>query len=528
MMRWWWFGPSVTRTELDRELDRDGRGRASAGSRWPSSIRSVRRTTTFMSDEFLADLRFAADRAHELGLRFDLTLGSGWSFGGPHISDDTGRPPAALGAPRDRAGRRSTCPAVAPWPGDELVAAYVGAGSLQEPPAAYAWLPVADGRLQIEPGSRAPASCCSRTPAAPARTSSAPRPGPRVRCSTTTRPRPRRPTCAAVGDPMLDAVPAELVGSVFCDSLEVYGADWTPGLPAEFARRRGYDLLPVLHLLTVDGRRRGPAARRLPPHAGRAVRGELRRRLPALGRRAGRAVPDPELRDAAGHGQQLPVRRPLRGRGLGLAGDPPDPVGVVGRPTSTGGRWSPPRSGPGCTRPPSGPPRWTSRARPTSTCSTGSTSWSGTAGPTRRPTPRARLVLLRRRRDGRPQPVVAGHAGAQRYLSRLCWLLQQGEPVADVAVYVPDDDLFAAMGRAPGGSLDTWREARGRIPSRRSRRRSGPPGWTSTWSTTTRSRSPPPDATAVVVVPATTSVPPATAAGSTGCARPAARCRDSR
>ncbi len=43
-------------------------------------------TTDFGSAAFLADLRFAADRAHELGLRFDLTLGSGWSFGGPHIS----------------------------------------------------------------------------------------------------------------------------------------------------------------------------------------------------------------------------------------------------------------------------------------------------------------------------------------------------------------------------------------------------------------------------------------------------------
>ena len=43
------------------------------------------------------------------------------------------------------------------------------------------------------------------------------------------------------------------------------------------------------------------------------------------------------------------------------------------------------------------------------------------------------------------------------YLSRLCWLLRQGEPVADVAVYVPNEDLFATMGRAsaarwtPGG-----------------------------------------------------------------------------
>ena len=51
-----------------------------------------------------------------------------------------------------------------------------------------------------------------------------------------------------------------------------------------------------------------------------------------------------------------------------------------------------------------------------------------------------------------------------RYLSRLCWLLQQGEPVADVALYVPNEDLFATMGRAQGGSLDTWREATRQIP----------------------------------------------------------------
>ena len=53
-----------------------------------------------------------------------------------------------------------------------------------------------------------------------------------------------------------------------------------------------------------------------------------------------------------------------------------------------------------------------------------------------------------------------------RYLSRLCWLLQQGEPVADVALYVPNDDLFATMGRAQGGSLDAWREAQRPDPAR--------------------------------------------------------------
>ena len=52
-----------------------------------------------------------------------------------------------------------------------------------------------------------------------------------------------------------------------------------------------------------------------------------------------------------------------------------------------------------------------------------------------------------------------------RYLGRLCRLLRQGEPTADIALYVPNDDLFATMGRSQGGSLDTWREARRRIPT---------------------------------------------------------------
>src|SRR5699024_8766865 len=46
--------------------------------------------------------------------------------------------------------------------------------------------------------------------------------------------------------------PAHLLGSVFSDSLEVYDAGWTAALPEQFRQRRGYDLLPVLHLLEVD------------------------------------------------------------------------------------------------------------------------------------------------------------------------------------------------------------------------------------------------------------------------------------
>ena len=50
------------------------------------------------------------------------------------------------------------------------------------------------------------------------------------------------------------------------------------------------------------------------------------------------------------------------------------------------------------------------------------------------------------------------------YLRRLCWLLRQGEPVADVAVYVPTRTCSPPWAGAVGGSLDTWREANRRIP----------------------------------------------------------------
>jgi hypothetical protein len=47
-----------------------------------------------------------------------------------------------------------------------------------------------------------------------------------------------------------------------------------------------------------------------------------------------------------------------------------------------------------------------------------------------------------------------------RYLNRLCLLMRQGSPVSDVLVYICEQDVFARMGTAVGGSLDAWREAR--------------------------------------------------------------------
>jgi hypothetical protein len=249
MVRWWWFGPQVQRAELRRELEqmRDaGFGGAEIAFVYPLSAETDR----FLSATFLADLRFAVETAAELGLRCDLTLGSGWSFGGPHIDADT----AARRMHWDRqeiTPQARTIPSPTTWPGDELIAAYVGDGSMQEPPVEYRRLDTDDAGIRVPAGS-----------------------GPRVLLTVTSRLTGQNVKRAAAGaegpvldhysaeaigrhidavcEPLLDAVPANLIGSVFCDSLEAYQADWTPRLLAEFAARRGYDPIDDLWLLVVD------------------------------------------------------------------------------------------------------------------------------------------------------------------------------------------------------------------------------------------------------------------------------------
>ena len=150
MMRWWWFGPAVDRAEIDRELAvmaDAGIGGVEVAYVYPLAPDS----DEFGSPEFLANLRYAAEAAQALGLRFDLTLGSGWSFGGPHISAEHAARKLAW-EQREISPGSATIPVVSRWPGDELVAAYLGAGSLQETPAGLTPLPVVNGAIEIPAG----------------------------------------------------------------------------------------------------------------------------------------------------------------------------------------------------------------------------------------------------------------------------------------------------------------------------------------------------------------------------------------
>ena len=91
MMRWWWFGPAVTEPELEREMrlmKEGGIGGFEVQPVYPVVLddpASGIKNLPFLSDEFIAALRFTSKTARELGLRFDLTLGSGWPYGGPTV-----------------------------------------------------------------------------------------------------------------------------------------------------------------------------------------------------------------------------------------------------------------------------------------------------------------------------------------------------------------------------------------------------------------------------------------------------------
>ncbi|HRH44759.1 MAG TPA: glycosyl hydrolase, partial [Pyrinomonadaceae bacterium] len=88
MMRWWWFGSAVTKPEIEKELRtmRDGGiGGVEVQPVYPllpDDEKAGIKNLPYLSDEFIDALRFTGVKTKELGLRMDLTLGSGWSFGG--------------------------------------------------------------------------------------------------------------------------------------------------------------------------------------------------------------------------------------------------------------------------------------------------------------------------------------------------------------------------------------------------------------------------------------------------------------
>ncbi|HYI59946.1 MAG TPA: glycosyl hydrolase, partial [Microlunatus sp.] len=352
------------------------------------------------------------------------------------------------------------------WPGDELVGVYLGAGSIQEWPETYRPLPIrADGSVDISAGTgtRVVLTATAGLTGQNVKRAAAGAEGP---VHDHYDPDAAVTHLAALGDRLVAAVGAERIGTVFCDSLEVYEADWTPRLRDEFAGRRGYRLEPELHLLVTEG-----------PDSAR-FRADYYRTLSELYEEN---FLGPLADWAHGHGLLLRVQS---------YGEPPATLSSYARVDAIEGeQW-------GWTTMP--PTKWaSSAAHHLGVPVVSSETWTWVHAPSFRATPldlkgEAHEHFLLginqlighgwpcspRPDETRPEQGLGWFfyaSGAlddrnawwpaapdlMRYLTKLSWLLRQGEPVRDVLVYLPTTDAYARLGTAT--SLDLYKTLAGLV-----------------------------------------------------------------
>jgi alpha-L-rhamnosidase len=256
MMRWWWFGAAVEKPELLRELQQmkaEGIGGAELAFVYPQVVDDPAKglaNEPFLSSAMLDNVAYAAREARTLGLRLDVTLGSGWPYGGPGTT-------LAEAAGRLRVLDLAVAPGATSLPpfqladGETLLSISLVKGDPKN------WQTAA---LQLKPGQEDnfPPDTTPRT----ALVFIAGHTGQQVKRAAVGAegwvldPFSHQAVAThlhAVGEPLIKAFGATPPYAVFSDSLEAYGADWTADLPAEFSKRRGYDLLPHLPELVAGG-----------------------------------------------------------------------------------------------------------------------------------------------------------------------------------------------------------------------------------------------------------------------------------
>ena len=261
MMRWWWFGPAVTKSEIQRELEQmkaAGIGGVEIATLYPLALDDPQtgfRNLPFLSDDHIDALRFAAEQARKLGLRVDITLTSGWPFGDPHI-------------PVTQAAGKMRVEVVAIPPGAHSIAIpSMGAG---EQLLAIFLAPPSGDRLDYRQSKQIPLSTIENGRLHPAAQISGSASALFFISSRTGMTVKRAAVGAegfvldhydqhaiathlhAVGDRLMEAFGDHPPYAIFSDSLEDEDSNWTGDLLDQFRQRRGYDLTPHLPALVGD------------------------------------------------------------------------------------------------------------------------------------------------------------------------------------------------------------------------------------------------------------------------------------
>ncbi len=424
MMRWWWFGPSVVKPELEREMRAMKEGGIGGFEVQPVYPLEVEGNYPYLSPQFLDALKFTGEKARELGLRMDLTLCSGWPYGGPHISVEQA-------SARLRVQRvTSDAPPPAIGEGEMLIAVFVDNERLP------------DG-ARVPAGKTAQYFIASRTKQMVKR--------PAVGSEGWVLDHYNRSAIdfhlKTVGEKLMGALGKNVPYAVFSDSLEVYNADWTADLLPEFQKRRGYDLTPYLPALAGDiGAQTA------------AIRHDWGKTLTEL---ANERYLTPVRQWASAHGTKF------RSQTYGIPPVELSSNALVDLPEGEGSFWRRFTS-----------TRWASSGshlygQPV----TSSETWTWLHSPVFRATPldmkaEGDLHFLQGVNQlighGWPySPPEAGEPGwrfyasavfnqhnpwwivmpdVTKYLQRVSFLLRQGRPANDVAIYLPTDDAWAGFG----------------------------------------------------------------------------------
>jgi hypothetical protein len=238
MVRWWWFGPAARDAEIVREIKAMKAGGYGGFEIQPVYPLSLEGNTPYLSDAFLGSVRLANDTGRGEGMRVDMTLGSGWPFGGPHISADNASARLKL-LKLSLPARAKAVDLPALKAGESVIAAFVGADMASGQPVDLAKLkPAPQDRnvfvvLQSPTGQQVKRASVGAEGYVLDHMSA----------------EAVQTHLHAVGDKLMRAFGDTPPYSVFSDSLEVYGADWTDDVLAVFKARRGYDLKP--HLLKL-------------------------------------------------------------------------------------------------------------------------------------------------------------------------------------------------------------------------------------------------------------------------------------
>ena len=465
-MRWWWFGPAVTKPELEREMrlmKEGGIGGFEVQPVYPLTLDDPEKgikNFPFFSDEYIDALRFVSAKAREMGLRLDLTVGSGWPYGGPQVSVDQAS--GMLRSERIKvAGSSHRIPVPPISAGEKLIGAFLvrPRGQAIDPDSIREITDIKDGILQLPTGIDGQDEVI-------------------FFISSRTGMQVKRPAIGAegfvldhlsrtatdsylqkVGDRLLQAFGSQPPYAIFCDSLEVYNQDWTSDFLEEFKRRRGYDLKPYLPALVAD----------IGPKTG-AIRHDWARTTTDL-------LNDRFLVPLHDWAQRNRTR--LRMQNYGIPAATVSSNAYVDLPEGEGSQWKIVRAS-----------RWASSAshlfgRPV----TSSETWTWLHSPVFRATPldlkaEADIHFL----QGINQ--LIGHGWAYTppqveypgwrfyaagvfneknpwwivmpdlasYLQRVSFLLRQGQPANDVALYLPNSDAWANSSAGHVHMIDILRE----------------------------------------------------------------------